>query len=292
MATTTTTLNPLPVTEINIKNIATQACYKAGERILEGSRTISLQDDVISKIGSRDIVTKVDIEVQDVIKSTILQYFPTHSFLGEEDVPPGKEAASAAIAKFLEHPPEHFWICDPIDGTTNFAHGMPLSGIILAFVSHGELVYGHIYDPFRNETFSAWKGQGSYLNGQKISCCSTSTLKESVLCTGSPPNIESLNACLRATNLISSQVRTVRMLGSAAVMLSWVACGRVTGYFETDLNVWDLAAGALIIQEAGGRVTDVHGRPYSLATRNLVSTNGRIHEELLSQLQIAKMWID
>lgn len=283
---------PLSVTDINIKNIATQACYKAGELILGGSKTISLQNDVISKIGSRDIVTQVDIEVQEVIKSTIQTYFPSHSFLGEEDVPPGKEAATAAITKYLENPPDYFWICDPIDGTTNFAHGMPLSGIILAFVSHGELIYGHIYDPFRNETFSAWKGQGAYLNGQKISCCSTPNLKQSVLCTGSPPNIDSLNACLRATNLISSQVRTVRMLGSAAVMLSWVACGRVTGYFEADLNVWDLAAGCLIIQEAGGMVTDVHGKPYSLATRNLVSTNGIIHNELLTQLQIAQMWID
>jgi myo-inositol-1(or 4)-monophosphatase len=104
--------------------------------------------------------------------------------------------------------------------------------VILGFVSEGDLIYGHIYDPFRNETFSAWKGGGAFLNGRKIKCCNTMKLADSVVCTGSPPNLESLNACLRATNLISSEVRSMRMLGAASIMLSWLACGRITAYFE------------------------------------------------------------
>jgi myo-inositol-1(or 4)-monophosphatase len=139
--------------------------------------------------------------------------------------------------------------------------------------------------------FTAWRGQGAFLNGKRIHCCGTKELKSSVVCTGSPPNQKSLEACLRATNLISSEVRTMRMLGSASIMLSWLACGRVTAYFEADLNAWDLAAGSLIITEAGGKVTDVHNREYELATRNLVATNGHIHEQLISRLQQAEMWM-
>lgn len=275
--------------EDKIHRIAEDACRRAGACILKGSGSISLSNDIKSKIGSRDIVTEVDKLSQDVIRDTILAAFPDHSFLGEEDVDPGKEAASEAIQRFEMK--ENLWIVDPIDGTTNFAHGMPLCGVILSYVSKGTVMFGAIYDPFRDELFTAWRGKGAFLNGRKISCCETSELKSAVVCTGSPPNFLSLEACLRATNLISSKVRTMRMLGSAATMLSWVACGRVTAYFEADLNVWDLAAGALIIQEAGGKVTDVWGKPYSLRTRNIVASNTPIHSILREQLVEAEMWM-
>jgi len=163
--------------------------------------------------------------------------------------------------------------------------------VIIAFASKGIVQFGCIYDPFRKEMFTAWKGQGAYLNGNKISCCKSDNLKTSIVFTGSPPNQYSLEACLRATELLSPQVRTIRMLGSASIMLAWVACGRSTAYFETDLNVWDLAAGCLIIVEAGGQVTDVWGVDYNLLTRNLVASNKVIHSELLSVLREAKMWM-
>lgn len=237
-------------TEELISTTAFKACQIAGLKILEGSNTISLQDDIISKIGSRDIVTKVDMEVQEVIKDSILSIFPNHKFLGEEDVLPGRDESTKATENCMASKPTSLWICDPIDGTTNFAHGMPLSGIILAFVSNGELVYGMIYDPFRNETFSAWKGKGAYLDGKRIQCCKTSLLKDAIVCTGSPPNLSSLNACLRATNLISKDVRTMRMLGSASHMTSWLACGRVTAYFEAGRYALNfLYDGSLIISK-------------------------------------------
>ena len=227
---------------VNLQRVAIDAVRSAGRCILAGSGKINLADDVKSKIGSRDVVTKVDIEAQELIKQTIAKAFPTHTFLGEEDLPPGREAGMKAIKEMVDN--EHLWIIDPVDGTTNFAHGQSLCGVILAYTSKGKIEFGCIYDPFLNELFTAWDGQGAYLNGKRIHCCDTPEMKSSVVCTGSPPNLLSLAACLRATNLISADVRTMRMYGSAAIMLSWLACGRVTAYFEADMNVWDLAAGA------------------------------------------------
>jgi len=275
----------------DIEDVAVKAALLAGECIRKGRGTINLNTtDIESKIGSRDIVTKVDKESQDIIKNTIISKFPTHKFLGEEDVAAGREASKEAIKKFEKE--EHLWIVDPIDGTTNFAHGLPICGVIIAYASRGQVIFGCIYDPFFNESFTAYRGCGAFLNGQQIKCCNTDELASSVVCTGSPPNIKSLEACLRAQNILSSQVRTMRMLGSAATMLSWIAArGRVTAYFEADLNVWDLAAGALIIQEAGGKVTDVWGNDYTLSTRNLVASNGKIHDQLLKILQESEMYI-
>lgn len=275
---------------VAFQEVATAAVRNAGKCILAGSGTINLNtDDVVSKIGSRDIVTKVDVEAQEIIKQTIAKAFPTHKFLGEEDLPPGREAATQAINESIDE--EHLWIIDPVDGTTNFAHGQSLCGVILAYASRGQVRFGCIYDPFLNEMFTAWEGQGAYLNGNRIRCCDTPLLKSSVVCTGSPPNYASLMACLRATNVISAEVRTMRMLGSASIMLSWLACGRVTAYFEGDMNVWDVAAGSLLVREAGGKVTDVWGEEYDLKTRNYVASNGKIHEELRGRLVDAEMWL-
>ena len=238
LATSTTSAGD----RVSFQRVAVDAVKSAGRAILAGSGTINLSDDVKSKIGSRDVVTKVDIEAQEIIKQTIAAAFPTHTFLGEEDLPPGREAGMKAIKEMVDN--EHLWIIDPVDGTTNFAHGQSLCGVILAYASKGKIEFGCIYDPFLNELFTAWDGQGAFLNGKRIHCCDTSEMKSSVVCTGSPPNLLSLAACLRATNLISADVRTMRMYGSAAIMLSWLACGRVTAYFEADMNVWDLAAGA------------------------------------------------
>jgi myo-inositol-1(or 4)-monophosphatase len=246
--------------------------------MLQGSGRIDLASDIESKIGSRDIVTEVDKNCQEVIKEAILSFFPTHKFLGEEDVPPGREAASAAIDK-LKHEP-HLWIVDPIDGTTNFAHGMPLAGVIIAYAQYGEVKHGFIYDPFRNESFTAWKNKGAFLNGQRIKTCKTTELGSSVLCTGSPPNLESLEATMRAMQLLSPQVRTVRVLGSAAINLAWTAVGRVTAYFEADLNAWDLLAGALIVYNNLTDVFTVDGQKTAPAGATAGTPGGRVRAVL------------
>jgi myo-inositol-1(or 4)-monophosphatase len=283
--------NQLSSENRKIVEVAINAARKAGEVVLGGLGKINLRQDVQSKIGTRDVVTEVDKQSQDIIKATILKAFPNHSFLGEEDIPPGIEASKAAIENFLQQ--EHLWIVDPIDGTTNFAHGIPLTGIIIAYAHRGETQMGLIYDPVHDELFTAWKGCGSYLNlEQRLSCCATSTLASSVILTGSPPNFQALDGCLRATQRLSPLVRTMRMFGSAATMLSYVAMGRATAYVETDLNAWDLAAGSLLIREAGGKVTDVWGQEYNLQTRNLVASNGLIHDVLLKELVEARMWME
>lgn len=275
--------------EVSVADVSSEAAWRAGKIMLNGIGTIDLNNGIESKIGSRDIVTRVDKECQETIRTVILSRFPDHKFLGEEDIEPGIEASKQALEKFKNEP--HLWIVDPVDGTTNYAHGMPLAAVIIAYASFGEVKHGFIYDPFRNESFFSWKGKGSYMNGRKISCCKARSLEEAVVCTGSPPNISSLNASLRATCTLSSKVRSMRVIGSAAIMLMWVAIGRISAYFEADLNAWDLAAGALIIKEAGGELTDVWNNSYNLSTRNTVASNGYLHPILLDELQASEMWM-
>lgn len=270
-----------------IGEAARRAAWAAGKLMLEGSGRIDLAADIESKVGSRDIVTEVDKKCQEVIMQTILLHFPHHKFLGEEDVAPGREASEAAINELKNE--AHLWIVDPVDGTTNFAHGMPLAAVIIAYAEYGVVKHGFIFDPFRNESFTAWRGKGAYMNGQRIRVDKTERMDSAVVCTGSPPNLNALAASLRATQLLSPKVRSMRVLGSAAVHLAWASVGRITAYFEADLNAWDLMAGALIVEEAGGRVTDVWGQSVSLTTRNTVASNGKIHAELLRYLIEAKM---
>ena len=273
---------------LKVENVAIQAARAAGEIILNGGK---IDKNIESKIGDRDIVTNSDKACQEILQKTISNVFPKHSILGEEDVPPGRDAAIQTIEKLLESNPEHIWIIDPIDGTTNYACDMKLCGVIISYVNNKEVQFGCIYDPYHDEMFTAWKNHGAYLttkdNKTKISVCDSSSLAKSVVCTGSPPNLDSLDACLRAQLEISKDVRTVRILGSAAINLAWVACGRMAAYFEADMNVWDVAAGSLLIQEGGGTVSDVDGNKYTLLTRNFVGTNGLIHKELTQRLRKA-----
>ncbi len=205
--------------------------------------------------------------------------------MGEEDVPPGKEASAAAIQQKLMNEGEWLWIVDPIDGTTNFVHGMPLCMPSIAATYNGKVMVGVIYDCHRDELFTAVSGRGAYLNGNKITVGSQETLGDAVVAMGSPPAVESMKMSLKGVAALMPRVRTIRMLGSAALMLAWVANGRLTCYWEYDLSAWDIAAGALLIQEAGGRFTDLDGNDVSLSTRKICATNGHIHDQVLHVLR-------
>jgi myo-inositol-1(or 4)-monophosphatase len=179
---------------------------------------------------------------------------------------------------------EYLWICDPIDGTTNFVQSLPVVGISIGVARRcadqsWELACGVIVDPFRDEVFTAVRGQGAMLDGVPIQVGSEA-LEDAVVSTGFAPNEASLRPMLRGMQAVGSRARTVRMLGSAAIMLAWVACGRLTAYFEADLNAWDTAAGALIVREAGGTVTALDGSEHSIATRPLLASNRAAHAEL------------
>lgn len=210
--------------------------------------------------------------------------FPDHDFLGEEDVPPGKEASTAALNAKLTGD-GWLWIVDPIDGTTNFVHGMPLCMPSVAATFNGKVMVGVIYDCHRDELFTAIQGRGAFMNGEKISVGDQETLGDAIIAMGSPPATESMAMSLKGVAALMPKVRTIRMLGSAALMLAWVANGRLTCYWEYDLSSWDIAAGALIIQEAGGRFTDLAGNDFTLRTRKICATNGKIHDEMLRVLR-------
>eukprot|EP00534_Pseudo-nitzschia_fraudulenta_P014992 CAMPEP_0201239216 /NCGR_PEP_ID=MMETSP0852-20130820/23576_1 /ASSEMBLY_ACC=CAM_ASM_000632 /TAXON_ID=183588 /ORGANISM="Pseudo-nitzschia fraudulenta, Strain WWA7" /LENGTH=163 /DNA_ID=CAMNT_0047534503 /DNA_START=20 /DNA_END=511 /DNA_ORIENTATION=+ len=157
----------------------------------------------------------------------------------------------------------------------------------IAAAYKGEVVVGVIYDPHRDELFTATKGGGSFLNGAPIKAGQQETLGDAVVAMGSPPGEESMKMSLIGVEALMPRVRTIRMLGSAAIMLAWIANGRLTAYWEYDLSSWDIAAGALIIREAGGNFTDLNGEPFTLRTRKIVASNGKIHDELLTVLNDA-----
>ena len=263
-----------------------RACLKVATDAAKLGAAVMLDklgaDVVKTKANARDLLTEVDPEVQRIIESSVADAFPTHGFLGEESVPGGWEAGSAAIARLLDTGPDWLWVVDPIDGTTNFVHGMPLSAISIGVAYKGELQVGVIMDPFAGEIFSACLGGGAHCNFAPMRVGEERTGEEAVVVTGYGATAESADAMLKGMKALTDlPVRSVRMLGSAAIMLAWVAAGRLTAYFECDLNAWDTAAGALLVREAGGKMTDlVTGDDYDLKTRAIVASNGATHDEL------------
>eukprot|EP00193_Tetraselmis_chui_P010390 CAMPEP_0177770176 /NCGR_PEP_ID=MMETSP0491_2-20121128/10768_1 /TAXON_ID=63592 /ORGANISM="Tetraselmis chuii, Strain PLY429" /LENGTH=298 /DNA_ID=CAMNT_0019287339 /DNA_START=358 /DNA_END=1254 /DNA_ORIENTATION=+ len=271
----------------SVMQVATEAAQKSAKIIREKTGA-----DVIKTKGNpRDLLTEVDSEVQAIIEDAVSSAFPEHGFLGEESVPPGPEASTAALKKILDDPssPDWLWIVDPIDGTTNFVHGMPLSAISIGVAYKGELVGGLIHDPFRDECFTATLGGGAFCNGKPIKVGKEATAGDATVASGYGATGSAGPVSRGMKAMVELPVRTFRMLGSAAIMFAWVACGRLTAYFEADLNAWDIAAGALLVQEAGGRMGNINGEEYSLSTRCVIGSNGLTHNELCAALQEANV---
>jgi myo-inositol-1(or 4)-monophosphatase len=265
-----------------IQEVAVAASKKAGTIILGNAGGAAVTE---CKANSRDLLTLIDPLCEEVIRETVLAAFPDHGFLGEEDVPPGKDASAAALNTKLDDSNDWLWIVDPIDGTSNFVHGMPLCMPSIAATYRGEVMVGVIYDPHRDELFTAIKGRGAYMNGDRIRVGEQAEIGDAIVAMGSPPGEESMTMSLRGIQALMPKVRTIRMLGSAALMLAWVANGRLTCYWEYDLSSWDIAAGALLITEAGGRFTDLAGNDYSLRTRKICGSNSKVHDELIRILR-------
>lgn len=277
------------VEELNqLLETAITASKKAGGIILSNMNGAEITK---LKANPRDLLTKIDPLCEAVIKEIVLKDFPTHDFLGEEDVDPGKEASSLALENKLNQSgggsSDYLWIVDPIDGTSNFVHGMPLCMPSIACAYKGETIIGVIYDPHRDELFTAAKNQGAKMNGEPISVGKQSTIGDAIIAMGSPPGVESMEMSLKAIQELMPKCRTIRMLGSAAIMLAWVANGRLTAYWEYDLSSWDIAAGALLITEAGGKFTDLKNVDYNLTTRKICGSNGLIQDELIDILNSA-----
>ncbi|MFC4777967.1 inositol monophosphatase family protein [Paenibacillus sp. GCM10023252] len=260
--------------------VAINCAAKAGEWIKTKLGNYASLD---IKYSSHDLVTEVDKGSEKLIRSLVLTHFPTHSFLGEEGVEPGPEASVQALADVREA--EYLWIVDPIDGTTNFVHGFPFFCVSIALAYKGEVIVGVVYDPMKDELFVAEKGKGAYVHGKRMQVSGEETLRGSLVATGFPADHHyALPMNLKGVAAIAPQVRNLRVAGSAALHMAYVAAGRLSGFWEIGLNSWDLAAGALLIAESGGVVTDTSGEPYHLGVRNVVASNGKLQDELIGAL--------
>ncbi|MFC1885215.1 inositol monophosphatase family protein, partial [Thermodesulfobacteriota bacterium] len=224
----------------------------------------------ISKKGEIDLVTDADIGSESKILEIIGKYFPGDSILSEEAGPREEDSSRK-------------WIVDPLDGTTNFAHGFPFFSVSIALQAEGDTVMGVVYNPFMNEFFEAVKGRGSFLNKNRIHVSKIDDMGESLLATGFPYNIrENPSEIVDLFERMLVRSQGVRRPGCASIDLCYVAAGRLDGFWEQGLKPWDTAAGMLIVEEAGGRVTTYDGKPYSPFLKNIVASNGCIHNELVA----------
>jgi myo-inositol-1(or 4)-monophosphatase len=226
--------------------------------------------------GAVNLVTEMDLLSERTIVSYIQLRFPDHCFLAEE------RAARSGDSPYQ-------WIIDPLDGTTNYTHGFPIYCVSIALAKGGEVILGVIYDPTREELFSAEKGKGARLNGKKIHVSSTEKLSQSLLATGFPYDLResSANNFDHFRNF-ALRAQAVRRAGSAALDLCYVAAGRFDGFWEMKLGPWDMAAGSLLVKEAGGQSTDFFGRPLRLEGNQVLASNGKIHRSMIRILRKGK----
>ena len=226
----------------------------------------------VEKKGAIDLVTEVDLEVEKMFRAMIAERFPDHDVLAEEI-----DVASTGA--------RHRWVFDPLDGTTNFAHGVPIFCASLALEIDGAPVVAAVYDPNREELFTAEAGVGSWLNGRRLVVSRTASVLESMLVTGFPYNIhEKADDFVKVFAQALKQARAIRRLGSAAIDICWVAAGRMDGFWEASLKAWDMRAAALILEEAGGKVTGMAGERWNAYDGHILATNGLIHDEVLKIL--------
>ena len=228
----------------------------------------------INKKSAIDLVTEVDVAIERMFRELISARFPEHAVLGEEF------GGSASV------PEGPCWVFDPIDGTTNFAHGLPIFCSSLALEFDGVAEIAAVYDPTRRELFTAQRGAGAFLNGQPIRVSSAGSLIDAMLVTGFPYDVHArVEEIVGLFREFVGRARAVRRLGSAAIDLCYVAAGRMDGFWERDLNPWDIAAGALLVAEAGGRVTGLDGRPFTSRGRSVLASNHLIHDAMLDVIR-------
>ncbi|TPW20464.1 MAG: myo-inositol-1(or 4)-monophosphatase, partial [Elusimicrobia bacterium] len=256
----------------DLRDVLVRALKAAGREMRRGFLTAK-----VSFKSRANPVTEADLAAEQAILDVVLRRFPGHDFLTEERAP----RASGS---------DYVWVVDPIDGTVNYAHGFPHSCASVAVVRRGVTLAGGIYDPFRDELFLAERGRGATLNGRPLKVGEAARLGDALLLTGFAYD-RHLKAAKYAgyVRKFLERAQDLRRSGSAALDLAWVAAGRVDGYWEFTLNPWDVAAGKLLVEEAGGRVTDFSGRPWSQDPRTwgaqTLASNGKIHRGMLSVLR-------
>ncbi len=249
-------------------NFAIETAREAGKILLEKfGRKIE-----ISKKAEIDLVTEADVASEQLVIERIRSHFPKHAILAEES---GNCVVLDGVNKYK-------WIIDPLDGTTNYAHGYPCFAVTLALEHDGETVIGVTFDPTRNELFAAERGRGATRDGKPIHVSQTTELENALLVTGFPYNFKQKPDFARHLTAFLLSARGVRRDGSAAIDLAYVACGRFDGFWEDGLNAWDVAAGVLLIEEAGGHVTNYDGGKFDVYNPPMCASNGLIHEQMLA----------
>jgi myo-inositol-1(or 4)-monophosphatase len=251
------------------RRLAIEAARAAGELLrseLAGARRIAF------KGTPTNLVTEMDARAEALVLGRVRERFPDDAILSEEMGPATGRSGRR-------------WIVDPLDGTTNYAHGMPIFGVSIALEVAGRVRLGVIYDPSREELYVAERGAGAFVNDRRLVVSPTATLNESLLATGFPYNIrETTDNNLAEYAAFSLRAQGVRRMGSAILYLAWLAAGRFDGYWELRTGPWDVAAGSLLVEEAGGRVTGLDGSALDLERPSIVASNGRVHDEMLKVL--------
>lgn len=250
-------------------NFAINTAKKAGALILEKSK----KNIIVAEKAKNDLITNIDKASENLIIQEIQKNFPDHAIFAEESVNSKKSFNNA----------EYVWFIDPLDGTTNFVHGLPIYAVSIGLLKKnsikGEILAGVVFAPVFNELFYAEKGKGAYLNGKKIKVSSVKKLADSMVVTGFPPTQKEIN--LPYLEIMIKKAQAVRRLGSAALDLCYTACGRFDGFWEFGLKPWDIAAGSLIVKEAGGKITDTNGNIINLFGADILASNKKIHKEMV-----------
>ena len=251
-------------------NIAVRAARAAGDVILRYHNQVDIL--TIENKSINDFVSEVDKSAEKAIINEIKKAFPKHSILAEES---GKTLGDD----------DFLWIIDPLDGTTNYLHGFPQYAVSIALLEKGVTTHAVIYDPFKEELFTASKGEGAYLNNERIRVTISKGLEDTLIGTGFPfKNPQHLDCYLDTFKAILPHVSDIRRAGAAALDLAYVAAGRPDGFWEIGLNSWDMAAGALLVKEAGGFIGDFSGRDKYMETGNVVAGNAGVYKEILKKI--------
>jgi myo-inositol-1(or 4)-monophosphatase len=253
-------------------NFAVQTARDAG-RVLAEKFGRALQ---VSNKGDIDLVTEADIASERLIVERIRSYHPRHAILAEES---GESARG-------DQPSEFKWIIDPLDGTTNYAHGYPCFCVSVALEQAGEIVVGVVYDPTREELFAAERGGGATLNGRRVRVSDVEEINAAMVCTGFPYDVRDRGDFARHFRNFIMSAQAVRRDGSAALDLAYVAAGRFDGFWEEGLRPWDVAAGKLLVEEAGGRVSRYDGSKFRIYEPPILASNGLLHDAMMRVLQM------
>jgi myo-inositol-1(or 4)-monophosphatase len=259
-------------------DVCRQAALAGGEVLLSWQDRFSAREK-----ASRDLVTEADLASQRAIRQVLLEAFPDHGFVGEELDPDAEVSPKTSIF------PAYRWIVDPLDGTANYVHRLQAYAISIALEHQGRISLGVVYDPVSREFFHAVADQGAFLNGRKLTCSGCQTADQALVAVSFSPHVPRDSVEIRRFVEVLVACQSVRRLGSAALNLAYLAAGRLDAYFATSVHIWDVAAGVLLVREAGGVVTDIHGLPLDLADpKFLASASLPLHRQILALLADAE----